>query len=91
MFCKAIKNDCRKLYFEMDKLSKKDCFKRFERVFARNLSVQTRLQSYKNTRIQDYKISRIQRYKDFILIYFAVSLDLLSSLRYFLFRIEPLV
>lgn len=27
------------------KLSKKDCFKRFERVFAMNLSIQTRLQS----------------------------------------------
>ena len=88
MFCKAIKNDCRKLYLKMDKLSKKDCFKRFKRVFARNLSIQTRLQ---DTRIQDYKISRIQRYKDFILIYFAVSLDLLSSLRYFLYRIEPQV
>ena len=48
-------------------------------------------QDYKDTRIQDYKISRIQRYKDFILIYFAVSLDMLSSLRYFLFRIEPQV
>ena len=39
----------------MDKLSKKGCFKRFERVFARNLSIQTRL----------------QRYKNFILIYFC--------------------
>ena len=75
-FWKAVKNDCRKLYFKMDKLSKKDCFKRFESVFARNLSIQTRLQSYKVKKIQDYKISRIQKYKDFILIYFAVSLDL---------------
>ena len=91
MFCKAIKNDCRKLYFKMDKLSKKDCFKRFERVFARNLSVQTRLQRYKVKKIQEFKITKFQGYKDFILIYFAVSLDLLSSLRYFLFRIEPQV
>ena len=93
MFWKAVKNDCRKLYFKMDKLSKKDCFKRFERVFARNLSVQTRLQRCKvkkiqKTRLQNFKDTKIQ---GFYLIYFAVSLDLLSSLRYFLFRIEPQV
>ena len=64
MFCKAIKNDCRKLYFKMDKLSKKDCFKRFERVFARNLSVQTRLQRYKVKKIQENKITKFQGYKD---------------------------
>ncbi len=33
-------------------------------------------QDYKDTIKQDYKISRMQRYKDYILIYFAVSLDL---------------
>ena len=61
MFWKDVKNDCRKLYFKMDKLSKKDCFKRFERVFARNLSTQTRLQSYK---VKKYKNSRLQNFKD---------------------------
>ena len=63
-FCKAIKNDCRKLYFKMDKLSKKDCFKRFKKVFARNLSIQTRLQRYKVTKIQEFKITKFQGYKD---------------------------
>lgn len=47
MFFKAIKNDFYKLYLQMDKLSKKDCFKRFERVFARNLGIQAILQEYK--------------------------------------------
>ena len=60
MFWKAVKNDCRNLYFKMDKLSKKDCFKRFERVFARNLSIQTRLQRYKITRLQNFKDTKIQ-------------------------------
>ena len=64
MFWKAIKNDCRKLYFKMDKLSKKDCFKRFERVFARNLNIQTRLQRYKIREMQEYKITKFQGYKD---------------------------
>ena len=64
MFCKAIKNDCRKLYFKMDKLSKKYCFKRFERVFARNLSNQTRIQRYKVKKIQEFKITKFQGYKD---------------------------
>lgn len=83
MFFKAIKNDFYKLYLQMDKLSKKDCYKRFERVFARNLGIQATL--------QEYKVKKMQGYKDFILIYFAISLDLIGSLRYFLFRIEPLV
>ena len=61
MFCKAIKNDCRKLYSKMDKLSKKDCFKRFERVFARNLSVK---QDYEDTKLKRYKNSRLQNFKD---------------------------
>ena len=75
-YWKAVKNDCRKLYFKMDKSSKKYCFKRFERVFARNLSIQTILQNYKVKKIQEFKITKFQGYKDFILIYFAVSLDL---------------
>ena len=53
MFWKAVKNDCRNFYFKMYKLSKKDCFKRFERVFARNLSVQTKLPRYKVKKIQE--------------------------------------
>ena len=57
----------------MDKLFKKDCSKRFERVFARNLSIQTRLQRYKNSRLQNFKDTKIQ---GFYLINFAVSLDL---------------
>ena len=60
MFWKAVKNDCINLYFKMDKLSKKGCFKRFERVFARNLSIQTRLQRYKNSRLQNFKDTKIQ-------------------------------
>ena len=57
-FGKPLKNDCINLYFKMDKLSKKDCFKRFERVFARNLSIQTRLQRYKVKKIQEFKITK---------------------------------
>ena len=64
MFCKAVKNDCFKLYFKIDKLSKKDYFKRFERVFAGNLSIQTRLQRYKVKKIQEFKITKFQGYKD---------------------------
>lgn len=58
MFFKAIKNDFYKLYLQMDKLSKKDCYKRFERVFARNLGIQATLQEYKVKKIQRYKVSR---------------------------------
>lgn len=43
----------------MDKLFKKYGFKRFERVFARDLSVQTRLQRCKNSRLQNFKDTRI--------------------------------
>ena len=64
MFWKAVKHDCHKLYFKMDKLSNKDCFKRFERVFAKNLSIQTRLQRNKVKKIQEFKITKIQGYKD---------------------------
>ena len=64
MFWKAVKNDCRKLYFKMDKLSKKDCFKRFEGVFARDLSIQKRLQSYKVKKIKEFKITKFQGYED---------------------------
>lgn len=48
----------------MDKLSKKYGFKRFERVFARNLSIQTRLQRYKVKKIKENKITKFQGYKD---------------------------
>ena len=48
----------------MDKLSKRDYFKRFERVFARNLNIQTRLQRYKVAKIQEFKITKFQGYKD---------------------------
>lgn len=41
--------------------------------FARNLSIQTRLQRYKNSRLQNFKDTKIQ---GFYFIYFAVSLDL---------------
>ena len=54
----------------MDKLSKKDCFKRFERVFARNLSVQTRLQRYKVKKIQENKITKFQGYKDTRILFY---------------------
>ena len=64
MFWKAVKNDCCNLYFKMDKLSKKYSFKRFERVFARNLSTKTRLQRYKVKKIQEFKITKFQGYKD---------------------------
>ena len=64
MFWKAVKNDCINLYSKMDKLSKKDCFKRFEMVFARNLSIQTRLQRYKVKKIREFKITKFQGYKD---------------------------
>ena len=64
MFWKAVKNDCSNLYFKMDKLSKKDCFKRFEGGFVRDLSIQTRLQRYKAKKIQENKITKFQGYKD---------------------------
>ena len=54
----------------MDKLSKKDYFKRFERGFARNLSVQTRLQRYKVKKIQGNKITKFQGYKDTRILFY---------------------
>lgn len=74
MFWKAVKNDCINLYFKMDKLSKKDCFKRFERVFARNLSIQTRLQRYKVKKIREFKITKFQGYKDTMILFLFILL-----------------
>lgn len=45
----------------MDKLSKKDCFKRFKRVFSSNLGIQSRLQRYKAKR---HKKTILQSFKD---------------------------
>ena len=59
MFWKAVKHDCINLYFKMDKLSKKDCFKRFERVFCKEFE-----HSNKTTKIQEFKITKFQRYKN---------------------------
>lgn len=63
VFCKAAKSDFYKLYLQMDKLSKKDCFKRFKRVFAKNLGIQTRLQRYKAKKTQENNITKFQRCK----------------------------
>ena len=61
MFWKDVKNDCRKLYFKMDKLSKKDCFKRFERVLQ---GIWAFKQDYKATKLKRCKNSRLQNFKD---------------------------
>lgn len=58
--------------------------------FRRDLDKLNNILKYKVKKIQDYKVSRFQRYKLFKFI-FAVSLDLLSFLRYFWCCIEPQV
>lgn len=80
MFCKAIKNDCRKLYFKMDKLFKKECFKRFERVFERILTTQTLFQICKDKKIQDFKITRIQNYNLIEFKFFTVLVKFFAVL-----------